>query len=88
MDKHSKVINDALIIEREKERYLEQIDMIPKEFEPGTEGDLQWSYPRTKESKEYLKDLIERNPTHTAKRPSRSKKPPIPPKGPWRAPSL
>lgn len=85
MDKHTKIINDALIEERELALYIAQTGKLPVEYIEG-EGYLQWVYPRTKESKEYVKNLIASNPTHTAKKPSRSKKPPTKSSLPWQAP--
>lgn len=86
-----KVLNNFIITQREIENYLQEFGGLPKEFPDGSEGQLEWTYPRTKESKEYVKELTERNPTHSAKRPSRSKKevtPPkiLPPREPWRPP--
>lgn len=80
----TKTLNEAIISQREKERYLEAFGKLPEEKDY-----LDWVYPRTKESREYVKKLTESNPTHTAKRPSRSKKEVQPPKHkePWKPPA-
>lgn len=69
-----KVINNALIEQREKELYFAEKGYFPEEYPEGSIGYLQWIYPKTKESKAYVKEYTEANPTSTAKRPSRSRK--------------
>ena len=83
-----KLLNTFILSQRERERYYQEFGKFPEEFPDGSEGQLEWTYPRTKESKQYVKELTERNPTHSAKRPSRSKKEVTPPKvrEPWRPP--
>jgi hypothetical protein len=66
-----KLINSYIITQREKDRYLEIFGKLPEEFPDGSEGQLEWDYPKTKESREYVKKLTETNPTSTAKFPGR-----------------
>lgn len=82
-----KIINDYIRSEREKALYLQEFGSFPKEYEPGSEGHLEWV--NSIERSRYVKKLTQANPTHSAKRPSRSKKavsPPVSPE-PWRPPA-
>lgn len=67
-----KVINTAIITERERSRYFDEFGRFPQEFPEGSEGHKQWTNGR--ERTKYVKELTERNETSTAKKPSRAKK--------------
>lgn len=82
----TKILNNFIVSERQVKLYLEEFGKLPKEYPVGTEGHLQWT--NSIERSRYVKKVTEANPTHSAKRPSRSKKEVTPPSVhiPWTPP--
>lgn len=82
-----KLLNEYIISQREKDRYLEAFGKLPDEYPEGSEGHLEYLYPRTKESKEYVTKLTETNETSTHKKPGpKNIRPPVR-KIPWKPPN-